>query len=257
MQTLEQLQNKIHCAESGKFIEENIPDNCIDLTVTSPPYDNIRIYKGFTFDFEKIAKQLYRITKEGGMLVWVVGDQVIDGDESGSSFKQALYFKEIGFKLHDTMIYRKAGLVYPEKCRYNQEFEYMFVFVKGDLKKYHLLKDRKNTTEGAFQKGVSKRRADGFIQKVFYDKPRQIPEYGLRGNIWQYHRDYKSWHPAQFPLRLAADHIFSWSDKGDIILDPFAGGGNTLLAAKILKRNFIGIEIAQDYCTLIKQRLKL
>lgn len=87
-----------------------MPDNYVDLTVTSPPYDNMRKYDNFSFDFHSVAQELYRITQQGGVVVWVVGDQTKNGSESGTSFKQALYFKEtVGFKLYDTMIYRKSN----------------------------------------------------------------------------------------------------------------------------------------------------
>ena len=131
--------NKIY-NESNLETMARMPDGFIDLTVTSPPYDNLREYKGFSFPFENIAKELYRVTKDGGVLVWVVADSVIDGSESGTSFKQALYFKEQGFNLHDTMIYQKNSYPFPPTNRYYQQFEYMFVFSKKKPNTANLLK---------------------------------------------------------------------------------------------------------------------
>ena len=76
------------------------PANSIDMTITSPPYDNLRIYKGFSFPFDSVARQLFRITKEGGVVVWIVSDATIDGSETCTSFRQALKFVECGFNLH-------------------------------------------------------------------------------------------------------------------------------------------------------------
>ena len=133
--------NKIYCADNVIFMKENIPSNFIDLTVTSPPYDNLRAYNGYSWDFESVAQELYRITKDGGVVVWVVGDATIKGSETGTSFKQALYFKEIGFKLHDTMIYQsdKPPLTHN---RYEQKFEYMFVFSKGRPKTFNPIMEK-------------------------------------------------------------------------------------------------------------------
>ena len=91
---------------------QDIQDSSIDLTVTSPPYDNLRSYNGNNalwgeHVWKAAIKDLYRVTKDGGVVVWVVGDATIKGSETGTSFKQALWAMECGFRLHDTMIYAK------------------------------------------------------------------------------------------------------------------------------------------------------
>jgi site-specific DNA-methyltransferase (adenine-specific) len=241
-------------------VMKDIPDKSIDMVLTSPPYDNLRDYKGYTFDFEGIAKELYRITKQGGVVVWVVGDSVIDGNETGTSFKQALYFKEIGFNLYDTMIYEKNGTRYPEQKRYYQCFEYMFIFSKGIPKTINLIRDRKNKWQGIWGKRTTRKKDGTLLQKE------AVPyvEFGIRYNIWRMNcgfghttKDKFAYeHPAMFPEKLAADHIRSWSNEGDLILDPMNGSGTTTKMAKILKRNYIGIEISPEYCEIARQRLR-
>lgn len=236
------------------------PDNCVDLTITSPPYDNLRTYNGYSFDFEAIAKELYRITKKGGVLVWVVGDATIKGSETGTSFKQALKFKELGFNLHDTMIYQKTGIPFPSKTRYLQTFEYMFVFSKGKPKTTNLLEDRPNATAGQTRKTRKYRTKSGDWIKGS-DKP--IKKMGVRFNVWKYQTgQYKSTkdleafkHPAIFPEKLAEDHILSWSNEGDLVLDPFMGSGTTGKMAVLNNRKFIGIEISEEYFEIAKERV--
>jgi DNA modification methylase len=235
-------------------IMQQFPDNYIDLTVTSPPYDNLRAYKGFTFNFEAIADQLYRITKPGGVVVWVVGDATIKGSETGTSFKQALYFKEIGFNIHDTMIWEKTGML-PTQDRYYSIFEYMFVFSKGKPKTLNLIEDKPNTAGGRIQKkdacinkGKQKNGQGSFIRKKL----------GRRTNIWRIaigKNKETGGHPAVFPEQLANDHIISWSNPGDLVLDPMVGSGTTGKMAVLNNRDFIGIEISQEYLEIAKQRI--
>ena len=235
---------------------KTIPDKTIDLTVTSPPYDNLRTYNGYSFDFEGIAKELYRVTKNGGVVVWVVGDATINGSETGTSFKQALYFKEIGFNLHDTMIYEKDGIAFPDKNRYQQSFEYMFVLSKGKPKCLNLIADRKNVSFGRKVTGTV-RNPDGSTQKMACFG-QDIKQFGIRWNIWKFATNkgnVKEKHPAMFPEQLAYDHIISWSNEGDTVLDCFLGSGTTGKVAKQLGRKFIGIEISQDYLNTAKERI--
>ncbi len=246
-------------------VMKSFEDSCVDLTVTSPPYDNLRDYKGYTFNFEEIAKELYRITKDGGVVVWVVGDATVNGSETGTSFKQALYFKEIGFNLHDTMIYKKTGCPFPEVNRYYPTFEYMFIFSKGKPRTYNLIQDRKNIHFGSTVDRLKHgRQKDGSLkQSSCYGKKRKIKEFGVRYNIWQYSNApsngskdkiaYK--HPATFPEKLAEDHIISWSNEGDIVFDPMAGSGTTLKMAKLNNRKFIGCDVSEEYCDIIKERV--
>ncbi len=245
----------------GDCLEEmkRLPSNCIDLTVTSPPYDGLRDYKGYSFDFENIAKELFRITKDGGVLVWVVGDSVKAGNESCTSFKQALYFREIGYNLHDTMIYRKnRGMMFGSLQAYKQNFEYMFVLVKGKIKTFNLIRDHDVTYTKMFKN--TSRRKDGTLKQL---PEKTLDKKGLRENIWSYSTGTNSTpdkiafkHPAIFPEKLAKDHIISWSNEGDLILDPFAGSGTTLKMAKQLNRNYIGIEISEEYGKIVEERMK-
>ena len=222
-----------------------MPDGYVDMVLTSPPYDNLRKYNGYSFEFEPIAQELYRVMKADSVMVWVVGDATVDGSETGTSFKQALYFKEIGFKLHDTMIYEKNSPAYPASRtsnRYTQIFEYMFVLTKGKVPK-QLICDKPNKWAG--HKDFS-----GLLKNP-------VPDFSPRNNIWKYTTSFNGWkHPAPFPEGLAQDHILSWSKEGDVVYDPFMGSGTTAAAAKKLKRNYIGSEISEEYCLMIEERLK-
>lgn len=252
--------NTIINGDSAEVLK-TFDNECIDLTVTSPPYDNMRTYNGFDFDFKTIAKELYRVTKQGGVVVWVVSDQTINGSESGTSFKQALYFKEIGFNLHDTMIYMKPSASFPETTRYYQVFEYMFVFSKGKPKSINLLQDKENKWAGGTSFGkASYRQPDGsLIQK---DKIK-VKDKGIRENVWVINGgkgfsskdDIAYEHPAIFPEQLVSDHIYSWSNEVDIVLDPFMGSGTTAKMALLLNRKFIGIEISKEYCEIANERI--
>lgn len=252
----------LHCGDSAHILKR-LDSNIIDLTITSPPYDGLRAYRGFVFDFESISKDLYRVTAPGGVVVWVVGDMVINGSESGTSFRQALQFMEIGFNLHDTMIYQKAAVVYPDVSRYHASFEYMFVFSKGKPKTINLIKDIKNKYWGNKISGTNRNPDGSLSPSNALKKGREVGEYSIRPNIWKYSVGYgKSSkdeiafdHPAIFPEKLAHDHIISWSNPGDTILDPFAGSGTTLKMAESLGRNGIGIEISPEYVEIIKKRM--
>ncbi len=252
----------------NKIIEGNcidvmsqFDDDVIDLTVSSPPYDDLRNYKGYVFPFEEIAKELFRITKPGGVVVWVVADATIDATETGTSFKQALYFKEIGFKLHDTMIFRKKNPI-PQiyRKRYNNEFEYMFVFSKGVVKTHnpimvdclHAGLELNGTTYKNYSKNEQTREK---LAKPVKDKK-------IKGNIWEYvvgkkEEDQESkGHPAPFPCQLVRDHISSWTNQGDIVFDPMCGSGTTPKVASEMGRNYIGIDISPEYCELARERIK-
>ena len=240
-------------------VMRTFPEGVIDLTVTSPPYDNLRTYKGYTFNFEEIAKELYRVTKDGGVVVWIVGDATIKGSETGTSFRQALYFKEIGFNLHDTMIYRKNNGQSGSNLCYKQVFEYMFVFSKGKPSRINLIKDKPNKRAGETRK-ITKRKPDGGFKTEQF----QVREFSKRENIWEidcgYMRSTKDKlayeHPAIFPEALAEGHILTWSNEGDIILDPMCGSGTTCKMAKLNRRNYIGIDIAEEYVELARRRVE-
>jgi DNA modification methylase len=257
------MNGQIICGDSAEVLKTFEPD-CIDLTVTSPPYDNLRTYQGFTFDFGTIARQLYRVTKPGGVVVWVVGDATVNGSETGTSFRQALYFMQCGFNLHDTMIYQKTGMRYPDALRYNANFEYMFVFSKGLPKTFNPIMDRENIYSGGKIARKSQVRAsDGSMKEnsAYRNEPdRRVRDVGCRNNVWKISSGSENAsgvnHPAKYPLSLARDHILSWSNPGDVVLDPFGGSGTTAKAAQELGRKFITIEISEKYVNeIIKPRL--
>ena len=231
---------------------KQIPDKSIDIVVTSPPYDNLREYKGYSFNFEGIAQELWRVIKDGGVVVWVVGDATVNGSETGTSFRQALYFKEIGFNLHDTMIWRKNNFSNPSNNRYHQIFEYMFIFSKDNPKTFNAIKDRKNVIVGE-RKASPSRMANGVM--VRDNKTKIVGCWGMRYNLWKIATTNNE-HPAPFPGKLAQDHILSWSNKDDLVLDPMCGSGTTCVAAKMLDRRYIGIEISEEYCEIARKRIE-
>lgn len=248
----------------GDCIEllKEIPDNSINLTVTSPPYDDLRSYNNnidqWSFEkFQGIARELYRVTKNEGVVVWIVNDATIKGSETGTSFKQALYFKDCGFCLHDTMIWQKPS-PFQHKNRYIQDFEYMFVFSKGAKKHANLIRDRKNKWAGTQVHGTERQRDGNTKNLSETQKSKCVKEYGARFNIWDLPPDKnnKTGHPAVFPVQLAIDHIRSWSNEGDTILDPFMGSGTTGVACVTTCRNFIGIELDETYFHIAQNRIK-
>lgn len=233
------------CLEAMKKMK----DNYIDLTVTSPPYDNIRNYNGFYFDWKSTIKELYRITKDGGVVVWIVSDQTVDGSETGTSFRQALWAIDCGFNLHDTMIWKKESCAFPESNRYYPNFEYMFVWSKGKPKTFNPIQDRQNLWGGTKVYGTF-RNADGTLKERSSTwKEVLCKDMGCRFNVWEINteKNNQTGHPAVFPIKLANDHIVSWSNVGDIVFDPFLGSGTTRIAAYDLNRNFIGCEISKEY----------
>jgi len=238
---------------------KEIPHNSVDLTVTSPPYDNLRTYNGNNESWSEdvwkgVIKNLYLRSKPGGVVVWVVGDATVKGSETGTSFKQALWAMECGFNLHDTMIYSKPNFsaVGALKVRYAPVFEYMFIWSKGKPKTFNPIKDKPNKTAGTHHKSPTIRGANGEIIK---NKPTTIKDFGQRYNIWEYVPNSKGLHPAPFPDELAEDHIKSWSNTGDLVFDPFLGSGTTGVAAKSLGRDFIGIELDEEYFRIAKERI--
>lgn len=248
--------------ESNLETMVGMTDELVDLTVTSPPYDERRSYKGYSFDFESVARELYRVTKEGGVVVWVVSDSSYGANETGTSFKQALFFKECGFNLFDTMIYAKPprGAVGNNKS-YWQTFEYMFVLSKGSPKTINLICDRPNQESRNGDRGT-KRLETGELKSI---RRGGYAKLGRRTNIWEYKvgkgksaTDPVAYnHPAIFPEELAKDHILSWSNEGDLVYDPFMGSGTTAKMAILNNRNYIGSEISSEYCDLIDERLNL
>jgi len=249
---------KLYLSDCIDLMDMMIKDGSkVDLTVTSPPYDNLRSYENastWNFDvFKKIADRLYEVTSDGGIVVWVVGDATINGSETGTSFRQALYFMERGFKLHDTMIYEKNSSSFPARRdgnRYTQIFEYMFVFFKGKkIRCANLLCDKENKWKGWVNWGKNTEyKPDGTLVETKDIKP--VPDFSPRNNIWKYTTGFnkcKGIHPAVFPYKLAEDHIKTWSVEGDVVFDPFLGSGTTGIAAVRNNRMFVGCEIAENY----------
>ncbi len=243
--------NKIYCMDNIQGMAK-LGEETVDLTVTSPPYDDLRNYNGYSFDFEKTARGLYYVTKPGGVVVWIVGDATKNGSETGTSFKQALYFKEIGFNLHDTMIWFKPNAMPQiDKTRYTQSFEYMFIFSKGKPKTANpLLILTKNA--GKIVKRISNNNQN-INKSVRIDKTK---DKRISFNVCKVCVGTKSFgHPAVFPEQLVQDHVLSWSNEGDLVFDPFMGSGTTAKMAKLNNRNFIGFEISQEYCDIANKRL--
>lgn len=262
---IEEYINQIINAYSNDFLKQ-LPEKSVDLVVTSPPYDDLRDYENcatWNFDiFKVIAEQLYRVVKDGGVVVWVVGDKTEKGNKSLTSYKQALYFQEVGFNMYDVIIYEKAGTAPPHPNRYFNAFEYMFVLSKGKPKTINLLRDRPNKWAGCSTYGdVTRREQDGSLT----NKGKKIvKDYSVRTNVWRYinGKGYSTkdeiayQHPAIFPEKLVEDHILSWSKAGDIVLDPFGGSGTTAKIARKLNRRWILIEAVKEYCNIASIRLR-
>jgi DNA modification methylase len=252
------MKNRIYVAECVEFMSK-MNDEIIDLTITSPPYDNLRDYNGYTFDVEKIAKQLYRVTKIGGIVVWVVGDRIKNGNKSLTSFRQALIFQDIGFNVHDVMIYKKKNTPFMRSNAYTNAYEFMFIFSKGSPKTFNPIKEP--TVRQGFEMLVENKKADGINKKVLG----KLNSEKTKTNIWEYAvglggttTDRIAFrHPAVFPERLAVDHILSWSNEEDLIFDPMCGSGTTLKMAYLNNRNFLGCDISEEYVKISKERLEM
>lgn len=247
--------------EINKIYNENcletmakMPDNFIDLTVTSPPYDDLRTYNGYSFDFENVAKELYRVTKNGGVVVWICNDKRIRGNRTLSHFKQGLFFQSIGFNVLDTMIWHKTNpMPYIQKDQYTPSYEIMFVLCKGNTKTFNpIMEDCKY--KGKVIKTYTTNKES--IRKANKTKPTK--EKKIKSNVWGTILAGTNYgHPAIFPERLANNHIISWSNEGDLVYDCFAGSGTTPKMAILNNRNWIASEISSEYCEIIKERIKI
>ena len=254
---LSDLLDAVHCMDNCKGMML-LPNDSIDLVVTSPPYDDLRTYGGHSWDFYGVAWNLARVLKPGGVIVWVVADGTDGGSETGTSMEQALHFKRIGLNLHDTMIYQKNSYPFPPSNRYYQQAEYMFVFSKGAPNVFNGIKQKTNWQKSTKEISTT-RQADGSTKEMRYEKGK---EERLLDNIWPldtgYGRTtsdkYAHEHPAIYPDILAARHIETWSNKGDIVLDPFTGSGTTAKAAQELGRHYIGFEINPEYVEICQRR---
>ena len=244
--------------ENCTITMSRMPDDCIDCVITSPPYEDIRSYHGYDFNFEEIASELYRVIKPGGVVVWVVADQTVEGSESGESFRQALYFKNCGFNLHDTMIWQKPSFSNPSSNRYHQCFEYMFVFSKGKPKTFNPIKDNENKCRTPLGRPTTRQRDGSLLEtRRFVGQ-----EYGMRGNVWRLNTAAQEkpcqtlHHPAMFPEQLARDHITTWTEADNVVYDPFCGSGTTPRVAEEMGRRWIASEVSEEYCNLAANRVK-
>jgi len=240
-----------------------LPDACIPLTVTSPPYDGLRDFGGNTFEFEAIAKELVRITEPGGVIVWIVQDQVVDGVETGTSTRQKEFFQNLGLGLHATLIMQVNACRFPQKRRYTKQFHYAFVLSKGRPRVVNVLRDSPNRNPGDMVKN-SARNKDGSLETC-YKPEKRIAPYGYRGNVWLYEvgngkttRDrFAFQHPALMPEAMAEDHILSWSQPGDLVFDPMCGAATTCKIALLHHRKYLGMEIHQPYWEIACKRIEL
>lgn len=246
------MLNKIH-VENCLDTMKRMPDDFVDLVVTSPPYDNLRNYNGYSFNFESIAAELFRVIKPGGVVVWVVGDATVNGSETGTSFRQALGFMDAGFRLHDTMIWRKTNPMPKVKTkRYFDVFEYMFIFSKGQPKTF-------NPIMQATKQGCKV--YNSTVKQISTGKERVAKSFVLNGerfkdNIWDIAvAQNKTAHTAVFPEQIAYGHVLSWSNVGDVVYDPFMGSGTTAKAAVMTSRQWVGSEISQEYADIALERL--
>jgi len=250
-------KNTIYC-ENCLDTMSRMPDDFVDLVVTSPPYDDFRAYNGYAFDFDSIAIELYRIIKTGCCIVWIVGDKTEKGTESGTSFRQALRFMELGFSLNDTMIYEKTNPVpQPTSKRYAQAFEYMFVLCKGLVSTFNPINEETLDYYKLWKnKGKTNRNKNGINRDKAcnWNKTKKISNI-FKYSLSRWSNDCQSKHPATFPEQLANDHILSWSNLGDLVYDPFLGSGTTAKTALVNGRNFIGSEISEEYCRIAEERI--
>jgi len=251
---------ELYCGDNCDVLGA-MPRECVDLVVTSPPYDDLRTYGGHSWDFYGVAWQLKRVLKPGGVIVWVVNDKTEDGSETGTSAEQAAHFRRLGLRQHDTMIYFKNGMSFPESNRYYPVWEYMYVFSKGQPKTTNLIADRPTAHAGAKKTSRMERQPNGEVRRP--QREFEVSEFAVRYNVWSIDAGYMKTtkdviaydHPAVFPEQLASDHILSWSNEGDVVLDPFNGSGTTTKMARETGRRFIGIDVNESYCEIARKRL--
>jgi DNA modification methylase len=254
--------NKTHCAESSVALKK-LPDNCIDIVVTSPPYDRIRDYNGFECNLHNIGEQLSRVLKDGGIIVMVIQDQTKDFGKSLTTFRTILdWCDNFNLKLFETVIYKKHGAegAWWTK-RFRVDHEYIPVFLKGKRPAYFTKEHLKIPSKhaGKTMTGCATRLTNGSTLK---SKKLKINPTKCRGTIWDYVTcgdggKLKHEHPATFPDKIPVDFIETFCPPGGIVLDPFMGSGTTALAALNLGRNFLGFDISNEYVSLANKRVDL
>ena len=255
---MQNLINKLHCENCTSFMQ-GIDKESVDMIITSPPYDNMRKYKGFEFDFEAVSQGMWNVIKPGGVCCWVVTDQIINGSKSLTSFHQAIHFRKIGFNIHEIIIFEKSACNFPGKIRYSDIFEFIFVLSKGRPKTFNPIQI--DCKYPRMKRRTQIRREN----KPIKYKTLSYGDKRIRDNIWKYAislygatKDRMAFkHPAVFPEKLASDCIESWSNEGDLVMDPMCGSGTVPKMAKLMKRNWIGVDISQEYIDLANQRIDL
>ncbi len=247
--------NKIYNSDNVEGLKK-LPPTCIDLVVTSPPYDGLRKYNGFSYDVDALIGELKRTVKDNGVIVWITSDQTIQGGETLTSFHTVDKFVASGFKLYDTMIWLKPSPQAPTEGRYYDVFEYMFIICKGNKPKtINFITDKRNISFG--KKHPKETRSNKEDRKI-KEGSRCVAEFSRRNNVWECSRGVSlTSHPAVFPEKLVKDHIYSWSNLGDVVCDPFLGSGTTALVARDMNRNYLGYEISFEYYNIAKNRLRL
>lgn len=253
--------NEIYCIDCVEGMKK-IPDNSVDIVVTSPPYDGIRDYNGFNFDLHETGRGLIRILKEGGIVAMVIQDQTKNFGKTLTSFKTIIdWCDNIGFKLFECVIYRKHG---SEGAwwtnRFRVDHEYMPIFLKGEKPQYFNKENLKvpSIHGGKVMTGSGSRRTDG---KTNARVTRPINTMKCRGTIWNYlmagDKDpIKRQHPAPFPDQIPLDFIECFCPPGGVVLDPFMGSGSTAVAAKKLNRKYIGFDTSEEYIKIAHARLR-
>lgn len=261
----EHLNQVLHC--DCVLGMRALPDACIPLTVTSPPYDKLRMYDGHALPFELfqlVACELYRVTMPRGVIVWVVQDGTDkNGSETGTSFRQREFFKNLGMSAHATMIMKVNACRFPNNRRYCQQFHYAFVLSKGKPRVINVLRDSANQHPGDVVKH-SHRSKDGKLVTCLMPHKR-LAAYGYRGNVWDYKvgngqttKDRFAFNQtALMPELMAEDHILSWSNPGDLVFDPMCGAATTCKMALLNHRKFLGMEIHQTYWEIACKRMEL
>lgn len=249
------MLNRITQGDCLKVMKQ-ISDDSVDMILTSPPYDDLRTYNGYSFDFLGISMDMHRVLKPGGVIIWVVGDATRNGSETGTSFRQALRFMELGLNLHDTMLYHKVNYVPLTHRRYEQAFEYMFCFSKGSPNTFNAIKIPCKLSGGRSHSGKFYHTPDAKTTTTAH-KIAPIGESKIAPNIFSYTiGKVKNGHPAVFPIELALDQVSSWTNPGDLVLDPFSGSGTTAIACLQTDRNFIGLEISPEYVSIANKRIE-
>lgn len=260
---LEQMNiiNTIICGDAVEVLK-TLPDESVDLVVTSPPYDELRVYNGFSLDLHAVGVELYRVMKDGGIVAMVIQDSTKDFGKSLTSFRTIVdWCDNIGFKLFETCIYHKNGTEGAWwKSRFRVDHEYMPIFLKGRKPQYFNKEPLKIPSKhgGKVMSGSGNRKTDGTTTAVVR---REINPMKCRGTVWDYlmagdKNPLKRRHPAVFPDKIPFDFIKCFCPEGGVVLDPFVGSGSTAVMAKVLERKYIGIDISREYCDLAEERLE-